>query len=46
MVLERFDEHLPFFKFKYDLNGFCYPTFPEFEILYILLIINKGSSAF
>ena len=43
MVLERFDEHLPFFKFKYDFNAFCYSKFPDFENLYILLTINKGT---
>ena len=43
MVLERFDEHLPFFKFKYDFNAFCYSKFPDFENLYILLTVNKGT---
>ena len=32
MVLERFDEHLPFFKFKYDFNAFCYSKFPTLRI--------------
>ena len=32
MVLERFDEHLPFFKFIYDFNAF--------ENLYKLLTIR------
>ena len=45
-VLERFDEDHPFFKFKYDFNAFCYTKFPDFENLYTLLKINKGSSAF
>ena len=46
MVLERFDEHLPFFKFKYDFNAFCYSRFPDFENLYTLLTMNKGSGVF
>ena len=46
MVLERFDEHLPFFKFKYDFNAFCYSKFPDFENLYTLLTMNKGSGVF
>ena len=46
MVFERFDEHLPFFKFKYDFNAFCYSKFPDFENLYTLLTMNKGSSIF
>ena len=46
MVLERFDEHLPFFKFKFDFNVFCYSKFPDFENLYTLLTINKGRSEF
>ena len=46
MVLERFDEHLLFFKFKFDFNAFCYSKFPYFENLYTLLTINKGRSAF
>ena len=29
MVFERLDEHLPFFRFKYDSNAFCYSKFPE-----------------
>ena len=33
MVLERFDEHLPFFKVKYDFNVFCYSKFHDFENL-------------
>ena len=37
MVLERFDEHLPFFKVKYDFNVFCYSKFHDFENLYTLL---------
>ena len=36
MVLERFDEHLPFFKVKYDFNVFCYSKFHDFENLYTL----------
>ena len=44
MVFERFDKHLPFFKFKYDFNAFCYSKFPDFENLYTILTINKGSS--
>ena len=46
MVLERFDEHLPFFKFKYDFNAFCYSKFPDFENLYTFLTINNGISVF
>ena len=46
MVLERFDERFPFFKFKFDFNAFCYSKFPDFENLYTLPIINKGRSAF
>ena len=46
LVLERFDQHLPFFKFKYDFNAFCYSKFLEFEHLYTLLIVDKGSSVF
>ena len=46
MVLERFVEHLPFFKFKYDFNAFCYSKFPDFENLYTLLKINKGRGVF
>ena len=46
MVLERFDEHLSFFKFKYDFNEFCYSKFQDFENLYTILTINKGSSVF
>ena len=30
MGLEGFDEHLPFFKFKYDFSAFCYSKFPDF----------------
>ena len=43
LVFERFDEYLLFFKFKYDFNEFCYSNFPDFENLYTLLTINKGS---
>ena len=43
--LERYDEHLPFFKFKYDFNAFCYSKFPDFENRCILLTMNKGSGA-
>ena len=46
MVLERFDEHLPFFKFKYDFNAFCYSKFPDFENFYTILTMNKGSGVF
>ena len=46
MVLERFDEHLAFFKFKSDFNAFCSSKFPDFESLYTLLTMNKGSGAF
>ena len=46
MVLERFNEHLPFFKFKYGFNAFCYCKFPDFENLYTLLTMNKGSGVF
>ena len=41
MFLERFDEHLPFFKFKYDFNAFCYSKFPDFENLYTHPSYNK-----
>ena len=44
--LERYDEHLPFFKFKYDFNAFCYSKFPDFENLHTLLTMNKGSGVF
>ena len=44
--VERYDENLPFFKFKYDFNEFCYSKFPDFENLYIRLTMNKGSGAF
>ena len=43
MVFERLDEHLPFFRFKYDSNVFCYSKFPESLHLFT---INKGSSVF
>ena len=33
-------------KFKYDFNAFCYSKFPDFENLYTLLRINKGSGVF
>ena len=46
MVLERFDEHLPFFKFKYNFNAFCYSKFPDFENICPLLTINKASGIF
>ena len=46
MVPERFVEHLPFFKFKYDFNAFCYSKFPDFNNLYTLLTINKGRGVF
>ena len=46
MILERFDEHLPFFKFKYHFNAFCYVKFPDFENIYIFLTINKFSGVF
>ena len=46
MVLERFGKHLPFFNLKYDFNAFCYSKFPDFENLYTLLTIKKGSSIF
>ena len=46
LVLERFDKQLPFFKFKYDFNVFCYSKFPDFENLYTLLTINKGTGVF
>ena len=44
--LERYGENLPFFKFKYDFNAFCYFKFPDFENLCILLTMNKGSGVF
>ena len=46
LVLERFDEYFSFFKFKYDFNTFCYSKFPDFENLYILLTMDKGSTVF
>ena len=46
MVFERFYEHLPVFKFKYDFSAFCYSKFPDFENLYTLLSISKGSRVF
>ena len=46
MVLERFDEHLPFFIVKYDFNAFCYSQSPDFKNLYTFLTMNKGSSVF
>ena len=46
MVHERFDEHLPIFKFKCDFNAFCYSKFPDFENLYTLLTLSKGSGVF
>ena len=46
MVHERFDEHLPIFKFKYDFDAFCYSKFPDFENLYTLLRLSKGSGVF
>ena len=46
MVLESFDEHLLFFKFKYDFNAFCYSKFPDSENLCTLLTINKGRGVF
>ena len=46
MVLETFDEHLPFFKFKYNFYVFYYSKFPDCENLYTLLTMNKGSGVF
>ena len=48
MVLERIDDlkHLPFFKFKDNFNAFCYSKSPDFENLYTLFTINKGSGDF
>ena len=46
MVLESFDEHLLFFKLKYDFNAFCCSRFSGFEYLYTLLTMNKGSGVF
>ena len=46
MVLERFDEHLLLFKFKYNFNAFCYSKFPDSDKLYSLLTMNKGSGVF
>ena len=43
MVLERFDENLSFFKFRDVFNAFCYSKFSDFENLYNLVTINKGS---
>ena len=43
MVLERFDENLSFFKFKDDFDASCYSKFQDFENLYNLVTINKGS---
>ena len=45
IVPERFDEHLPFFKFKY-FNAFCYSKFRDFENLSTPFTINKGSAVF
>ena len=44
--LEKYGENIPFFKFKYDFNACCSFKFPDFENLYILLTMNKGSGAF
>ena len=44
--MRKFDEYLPLFKFKYDLNAFCYSKFPDFENLYTLPTMNKGSGVF
>ena len=30
-VLERFDEHLPHFQFKFDFLSYCNTVCPEFE---------------
>lgn len=46
MVLERLEEYLPFFKFKFDSNACCYSKFPDFQNLCTLLTMNKGSSVF
>ena len=46
VVLEGFDEDLPFFQFKYDFDAFCYSKFPDSENLYSLLIKDKGSGVF
>ena len=44
--LEKYGENIPFFKFKYDFNACCSFKFPDFENLYILLTMNKGSGVF
>ena len=46
VVLEGFDEDLPFFKFKYDFDAFCYSKFPDSENLYSLLVKDKVSGVF
>ena len=46
IILERFAEHLPFSKFKYDFNAFCYSKFPEIENLYTPFTMNKSSGVF
>ena len=43
MVLERFDENLSFFKLRDVFNASCYSKFPDFENLYNLVTIKKGS---
>ena len=32
--------------YKYDFNAFRYSKFPDFEYLYTLLTMNKGSGVF
>ena len=46
VVLEGFDEDLPFFKFKYDFDAFCYSKSPDSENLYSLLVKDKVSGVF
>ena len=46
LFLKGFDEHLLFFKFKYDFNSFCSSKFTDFDNLYTLFKINKGGGIF
>ena len=45
MVFVQFNEHVPHFQFKSDLDMFCFLHYniqcPDFENLYMLLTINK-----
>ena len=46
MFLEIFDDQLPFFKVKYDFNGFCYSKCLDFNNLYTLFTSTKRSGVF